>query len=52
VRYPEVLREVLPETGGKRFVVGVALGRPAPSAPVNEMERQRADLDDIVTWAR
>lgn len=52
VRYPVVLREVLPRTGGKRFVVGVALGRPAPNAPVNGMERQRADLGDIVTWVR
>ena len=50
VRYPDVLREVLPGTGGKRFVIGVALGHAAPEAAVNSIERQRADLDDIVTW--
>lgn len=51
VRYPEVLREVFPGTGAKRFVIGVALGHPALNAPLNAIERRRADLDDIVTWA-
>ncbi|MDR3687450.1 MAG: nitroreductase [Coriobacteriia bacterium] len=50
VRYPEVLREVLPGTGTKSFVIGVAMGYPSQDAPVNSMPRQRADLDDIVTW--
>ena len=50
VRYPEVLREVLPDTDGQRFVVGVALGVPDPEASQNSAERARADVDDIVTW--
>jgi nitroreductase len=50
VRYPEVLREVLPEMDGKRLVVGVALGLPDPDAPQNTVERTRAELDEIVTW--
>lgn len=50
VRYPEVLREVLSGTGGKRFVVGVALGHPAHDTPANGPERQRVALDEIVTW--
>jgi nitroreductase len=50
VRHPDVLREVLPNVGGKRFVVGVALGFPDPDALQNALVRTRADLDDIVTW--
>jgi len=50
VRYPEVLREVLPGTGGKRFVVGIALGHPAHDTPANGPQRQRTALDEIVTW--
>ena len=50
VRYPDVLRDVLPGPGGKRFVIGVALGHPASDAPVNSIPRQRADFADIVTW--
>lgn len=50
VRYPEVLRAVLPATRGKRFVIGVALGLAMRDAPANEIERRRVDLDEIVTW--
>ena len=52
VRFPDVLRDVLPGPGGKRFIIGVALGHPESGAPVNSIERRRADLDDIVTWVR
>lgn len=52
VRYPEILRDVVPGTEGKRFVVGVALGHPAPGSPGNEQVRQRAGLDDLVAWVR
>ena len=52
VRYPEVLRAALPGTGGKRFVVGIPLGHPAHDPAVSGPERQRADLDEIVTWVR
>lgn len=50
VRHPEVLREVVPESRGQRFVVAVALGRPDPDAPLNATERERVDLAEIVTW--
>ena len=51
VRYPDVLREVLPETGDKRFLIGVALGYPDEQAPINGFERPRAQLKEFVTWA-
>jgi nitroreductase len=50
VRHPDVLRSMIPEAANKRFVVGVALGLAMRESPATEVERKRADLDDIVTW--
>jgi nitroreductase len=50
VRYPAILRDLLPGTEDKRFVIAVTLGYPDPAAPANEFARSRADLDEIVTW--
>jgi len=50
VRYPDALREVLPETSDKRFLIGVALGYPDEQAPINDFERPRVQLKDFVTW--
>jgi nitroreductase len=50
VRHADVLREQLPGAGDKCFVVGVALGYPEWESPVNRFERDRADLDELVTW--
>jgi nitroreductase len=52
VRHPELLRELLPGSQGKRLAVGVALGHPDLHAPANTFARSRADLDEIVTWVR
>ena len=52
VRYPDVLREIVPGSGAKRFVIGVAIGYPTKDAPVNSIARERADVDEIVTWVR
>jgi nitroreductase len=52
VRYPELLREMLPGSEGRRFAVGVALGHPDREAAANRFERTRADLDELVTWVR
>jgi len=49
VRQPDLLRELLPRTEGKRFAIGVALGYPKP-APINDFPRERASLDELVTW--
>jgi nitroreductase len=51
VRYPGLLRELLPGGEGKRFVVAVTLGYPDREAAANRFERTRAGLDELVTWA-
>ena len=50
IRYPDLLRRLLPGADGMRFVVSVTLGYPTPDAPGNTFERSRADLDELVTW--
>jgi nitroreductase len=50
VAHPEVLRARIPAASGQRFVVGVALGVPDREAPVNRFERERAPLEELVTW--
>ncbi len=50
IRYPELLRRMLPGAGDKRFVIAVTLGYPDLKAPANTFERSRADLDEYVTW--
>jgi nitroreductase len=50
IRYPDILRRLLPGAEGKRFVVSVTLGYPASDSPSNTFERTRADLDELVTW--
>jgi nitroreductase len=50
VRYPGLLRQLLPGADEKRLVVAVTLGRPDLEAPANAFERSRASLDELVTW--
>ena len=50
IRYPDLLRRLLPGAEGKRFVVSVTLGRPVSDSPANMFARSRADLDELVTW--
>lgn len=50
VRFPEILHRMLPDDEGRLLVVGVALGRPDPEAAVNSFGRERATLDEFVTW--
>jgi len=50
IRYPDLLRRLLPGAEDKRFVVPVTLGSPVAGSPANTVERSRADLDELVTW--
>jgi nitroreductase len=50
VRYPQILRDLLPGADGKRFVVSVTLGYPDLESAANTFERSRAPLDELVTW--
>ena len=51
VRHPELLRELLSIPEDKVLVIGAALGYPDMDSPVNQFERERAGLDEVVTWA-
>jgi nitroreductase len=50
VRYPRLLREMLPIPDDRIIVIGTALGYPDWASPVNNFERERAELDEFVTW--
>jgi nitroreductase len=50
VAHADLLHEHLPEARGHRFVVGVVLGVPDREAPVNRFERERAALDELVSF--
>ncbi len=50
LRYSPILRTVLPNAEGKRFVIAMTLGVPDLESPANTFTRSRADLDEIVTW--
>lgn len=50
VRYPDLLRELLPIPETKTIVIGAAVGYPDWDSPVNHFERERAPLDEFVTW--
>ena len=50
VNYPSILRSLFPIDETKTIVMGVALGWPGREAPVNCFERQRAILEETVTF--
>jgi len=50
VRYPGLLREILPIPEDRVIVIGTAMGYPDRESPVNNFERKRAELDEFVTW--
>jgi nitroreductase len=50
VRYPDLLRDVLPGSGEKKMVIAVTLGWPDLDDVANTFARSRAPLDEIVTW--
>jgi nitroreductase len=50
VRYPEVLHALLPKSGNKRMLVCIALGYPDTQAAVNTFTRERAELEEILSF--
>ncbi len=52
VRYPPVLRGIVPNADHKLFAIGIALGFPEREAPINTFERERAPLGELVTWVK
>lgn len=50
VRFADVLRGLLPDSAGKRLVIGILLGYGDRDAPINAFTRQRAELDEFVRF--
>jgi len=49
-RYPAEIRKIAAIPDDKKIVVGIALGYPDTSFPLNNFERVRAKLDEFVHW--
>jgi nitroreductase len=49
-RYPAEIRKIAAIPDNEKIVVGIALGYPDGSFPLNNFERERAGLDEIVHW--
>lgn len=50
-RYPVETRKIAAIPDDKKIVVGIALGYPDLSFPLNKMDRERAKLTEFVHWA-
>lgn len=50
VAYPRILRDELGIRPEKKIVVGIAIGRADPEAPVNRYHSHRVPLEEIVAW--
>jgi nitroreductase len=50
VRYPSILRKLLPIPDDRVLVLGTAMGYPDLESPINLLQRERADLDEFVSW--
>ena len=49
-RYSAEIRKIAAIPEDKKIVVGIALGYPDPSFPLNNFERDRAKLNEFVHW--
>ena len=49
-RYPAEIRKIAAIPDDRKIVVGIALGYPDPSFPLNAFDRQMAGMDEIVHW--
>jgi len=50
VRYPALIREIIPIPETKAVIIGLAVGYPDEEAPVNQFTRERANLDAFTLW--
>ena len=49
--YPDPVKKKLNLPAGKKIVLGLSLGYPDESSPVNQIKTDRERLDNIVTWS-
>jgi len=52
VRYPALIREIIPIPETKAVIIGVAIGYPDGEAPVNQFTRERANPDEFTLWCK
>ncbi len=52
VRFPDLLRKLIPGTENQKFVVAIAIGYPEPDAPVNRFPRTRVPVDEFLRFVR
>ena len=52
VRYPGLLRKLIPGTDKEKFVVAIAIGYPDWNAPVNRFPRTRIVVDEFLRFIR
>ena len=50
IQYPDLLRTIFAIPENKKVVMGLAMGYPDESDPINRFERQRIAVEDLVTW--
>jgi hypothetical protein len=50
VRFPSVLKDILPHAENKLMVAGIAMGYPDREAPINNFDRERATLEECLIW--
>lgn len=50
-RFPAEIRKIAAISDDQKIVVGIALGYPDMSFPLNNFKRERAGLDEFVFWA-
>ncbi|MFC1821302.1 nitroreductase [Thermodesulfobacteriota bacterium] len=52
VSYAGLIREAASIPEEKIIVIGVTLGYPDRDSPINQFQREREDIDKVVTWVR
>jgi nitroreductase len=50
VRYPGLIREIIPIPETRAVIIGVAVGYPDGEAPINQFTRERANPDEFTRW--
>jgi nitroreductase len=50
VRYPALIREIIPIPETWAIIIGVAVGYPDGEAPINQFKRERANPDEFTRW--
>jgi nitroreductase len=52
ILYPHLARKILSVPESKNVIIGISIGYPDWEAPVNNFKRERAELDEFVSWLK